>query len=132
MPQHTPPAAPSPITTASLSPGQSLWLHLPPGRALRTTQGEVGVRFAPSACGQALHTPPHARLQAGQQLPGDAQSAQAAWVLVDNALHCPAEIQVIEGTPAPGLWHKARQLLRTLAGRSGSGRAYGGALHATR
>ena len=132
MPQHSPSTTTPAATTVGLSPGQSLWLHLPPGSALRTTRGEVGVRFTPSACGQALHTPPHARLKAGEQLPGDAKKAQAAWVLVDNALHCRAEIQVIEGTQVPGLWHKARQLLRTLAGRSGKGRTYGGALHATR
>lgn len=132
MPQHSPSSISPTTATVGISPGQSLWLHLPPGSSLRTTQGEVGVRFNPSACGQTLYTPPRARLRAGEQLPRNANKAQAAWVLVDNALHCRAEIQVTEVTPAPGLRHMVAQLLRTLAGRLGKGRAYGSALHATR
>ena len=122
MPQHpTPPATPSTspaaAVTLGLTPGQSLWLCLPPGSVLHTTQGEVSLRFAPRDCGHALHTPPQARLGAGEHLAGSG-TTQAAWVQVANALHCRAEIQVIERTPAPGLWRQARHLLRTaLAGR---------------
>ncbi len=133
MPQPSPSSISPTTTTMGLLPGQSLWLYLPPGGFLRATQGEVCVRFTPDNCGHALHTPTHARLKAGDYLPRDVKQAQAAWVLVDNALHCRAEIQVTEGTPAPRLRHVAARWMRALAGRLGKkGRTYGGALHATR
>ncbi|CAN7291532.1 hypothetical protein [Acidovorax sp. LjRoot194] len=112
---HT--TAPSAAVTLGLTSGQSLWLCLPPGSVLHTTQGEVSLRFAPQDCGHALHTPPQARLGAGDHR-HSGSSTQTTWVQVDNALPGRAEIQVIEQAPAPGLWHQARHLLRTaFAGR---------------
>ena len=121
MPQRNPttipPITPSAAVTLGLTPGQSLWLCLPPGSALHTTQGEVSLRFAPRDCELALHTLPQMRLGAGEHLP-EGWNTKAAWVQVGNALHCRSEIQVIEGTPRPGLWHQVRHLLRSaFAGR---------------
>lgn len=105
MPQRNPttipPTTPSAAVTLGLTPGQSLWLCLPPGSALHTTQGEVSVRFAPRDCELALHTLPQMRLGAGEHLP-EGWNTKAAWVQVGNALHCRSEILVIEAPPKAG------------------------------
>ena len=96
MPQRNPttipPITPSAAVTLGLTPGQSLWLCLPPGSALHTTQGEVSLRFAPRDFGHALHTLPQMRLGAGEHLP-EGWNTKAAWVQVGNALHCRKSLQ---------------------------------------
>lgn len=110
MPSHATP--PPPLT---LSPGQSLWLCLPPGSTLHTSQGSVAVCWAPTHCGQALHTPPHTMLEAGEHLAWSGQQAQAAWVQLHNPSRSIAAIHLTEGTPAPSLgqrtWHWLRGAL---------------------
>lgn len=107
------PRTPTTPPLLALGPGQSLWLCLPPGSALHTSQGEVAVRWAPTACGEALHTPPHTRLKEGEHLPLSGQT-QATWVQLHNPFHHPAQIQLVKAAPAvPGLLLKIMQGLRT-------------------
>lgn len=136
MDQTSPPATPSPSpVTLGLARGQSLWLCLAPGSALRTARGEVAVRFAaPQGWSQLVRPPAPIVLKAGATLPWASQE-QAAWVQVENLLDDSVELQLWEGAPAPGLLRRAWQGLHTaLAGRSRAraGRTYGTTLHAAR
>ena len=133
MSQQSAPSAPLPVTTLGLARGQSYWLCLAPGSALRTTRGEVAVRFAPGTCGPAVHSLPPTVLKAGACLPWAGQT-QAAWIQVDNNLDSPAEIQWMEGVTAPGAGQTVWQWLRSAwaARRMGRTDLACGTAHATR
>lgn len=135
LPYAMPSSPPSP-TILHLARGQSLWLCLAPGSALRTARGEVTVRFAPQVWGQPVYAPAATVLKAGADLAWPGQG-QAAWVQVENLLNDRAEIQLWESAQAPSLLRRAWQGLQaTLAGRSrsrtGRRRNYDTALHPTR
>lgn len=114
MPLHSTPTTttPPPPLTLYLAPGQGLWFCLTPGSTLHTTQGEVTIHFSPHSCGQTLLTPPHALLRAGEHLPWNGQT-QATWVQLHNPLRGPAQIELMEGVPAPGLLQNIWRGLRT-------------------
>jgi len=136
MSQHstTITTAPPPPRTLGLPPGQDLWLCLAPGSTLHTTQGEVVIRFSPCACGQTLQAPQHTLLKAGEHLPWNGQ-AQAAWVQLHNPRRGPAEVQLVEAAPAPGLrqkiWHGLRTAFKTPK-KAAKDPGQRGALHAAR
>jgi hypothetical protein len=116
----------SPATTLSppltLSPGQSLWLCLPPGSTLRTVCGAVTVSRAPRACGHAVYTPSPTLLKAGEPL-ACSGTAQATWIQVHNPARATAEVQLEEPTHAPAFWPTAWQALLVAMRRGGkSGR----------
>ena len=137
MDQTSPSATPSPSPiTLGLARGQSLWLCLAPGSALRTVRGEVAVRFAaPQGWSQPIHTPAPVVLKAGAPLPW-ADQGQAAWIQVENLLDESVELQFWAAARAPGLLRRVWQGLHNpaLAARSRvpTGQAYNTALHAAR
>ncbi|WP_462388049.1 hypothetical protein [Acidovorax sp. Q11] len=134
MPLHSPSTPPPPLTQ-HLAPGQGNWICLAPGSTLRTTRGEVAVHWPPQDCGQASQTPPPPTvLKAGQHLPWSGQ-AQAVWIQLHNPWHRPAEIQLMEATPAPGLWQTIWCGLRAALQsprKAAKDSDHGGALHAAR
>lgn len=124
----------TPPFTQHLTPGQGIWICLAPGSTLRTTRGDVAVHWPPQACGQGLQTPPPTWLEAGQHLPWNGQ-AQAVWLRLHNPRQHPAEIQLTEAAPAPGLWQQIWRGLRTTRQsprKAAKGSGHGGALHAAR
>lgn len=125
----------TPPLTQYLAPGQGIWLCLHPGSTLRTTRGDVAVHWGPQACGQTSQTPPPPTLlKAGQHLPWNGQ-AQAVWVQLHNPWHRPAEIQLMEAAPAPGLWQKIWHGLSTALPsprKAAKNSGHGGALHTAR
>lgn len=125
----------TPPLTQYLAPGQGIWICLHPGSTLRTTRGDVAVHWGPQACGQASQTPPPPTLlKTGQHLPWNGQ-AQAVWIQLHNSRDCPAEIQLIQAAPAPGLWQKIRHGLRTALQsppKAAKDSGHGSVLHAAR
>ncbi|WP_010463477.1 hypothetical protein [Acidovorax radicis] len=119
--------------TVHIASGQILWVCLPPGSVLHTTQGEITILSAPCSYGYAVHSPPRAVLKAGAQLPLPRHD-RATWMQLSSTTDGPAEIKIVESMPEAGLRQKAWALLRTIfAGRKKEqpDGAYG-ALHAAR
>lgn len=118
-PHAHPVSAPPSRLTAPLPPGQSLWLCLAPGEALRATRGEVAVRFGPQSLGLVLHTPPQAVLRPGEHLPCPAPGNAARWVQLCNPARQPAEVEVMQAAPPPPgtLPLLVQRLRHLLAGR---------------
>ena len=125
----------TPPITQHLAPGQGIWICLHPGSTLRTTRGDVAVHWGTQACEQTSQTPPlPTLLKAGQHLPWNGQ-AQAVWIQLHNPRDCPAEIQLMEAAPAPGLWQKIRHGLRAALPsprKAAKNSGHGGALHTAR
>ena len=125
----------TPPITQYLAPGQGIWICLHPGSTLRTTRGDVAVHWGTQACEQTSQTPPlPTLLKAGQHLPWNGQ-AQAVWIQLHNPRDCPAEIQLMEAAPAPGLWQKIRHGLRAALQsprKAAKDSGHGNALHAAR
>ena len=125
----------TPPITQYLAPGQGIWICLHPGSTLRTTRGDVAAHWGTQACEQTSQTPPlPTLLKAGQHLPWNGQ-AQAVWIQLHNPRDCPAEIQLTEAAPAPGLWQQIWRGLRTTRQspqKAAKGSGHGGALHAAR
>ena len=120
MHPHARPASPPPSRlTAALPPGQTLWLCLAPGETLRTTRGEIAVRFGPQSLGLVLHTPPQAVLGPGEHLPCPTPGHTALWVQLSNPVRQSAEVQVMQTAPPPPgtLPLLVRRLRHLLAGR---------------
>lgn len=134
-PRPQPTAIPTPFLTLHIAPGQSLWACLAPGSRVHATRGDVAIRLAPRSLGHALHSPPLARLKAGDHLPWVVEHRQATWVQLGSATQGPAEVRIVEGTPVPGLGEKAWRRLRRAFSAGGKARkegTLGGALHAAR
>ena len=132
MSPHSPTAAPS--QPLNLAPGHSLWLCMAPGSTLYAAAGHVAVHWAPQACGDATHTPPHTLLHAGEALPCD-RLAQTAWVQLHNPTRRPAELQWTAAAPAPEWWQGLWQRWGSALGhrnRSTPGHRYSDACHAAR
>ena len=129
------PSTHQPLLTQYLAPGQGIWICLHPGSTLRTTRGDVAVHWGTQACEQTSQTPPlPTLLKAGQHLPWNGQ-AQAVWIQLHNPRDCPAEIQLMEAAPAPGLWQKIRHGLRAALQsprKAAKDSGHGSALHAAR
>lgn len=119
--------------TVHIASGQILWVCLPPGSILHSTQGEVTLRWSPCSYGDTVHSPPQAVLKAGAQLPPPRHD-QATWIQVSSATHGPAEVKILKSTPEAGLRQNAWARLRMIFTGRKKEQPDGvyGALHAAR